>query len=188
MRIERAAIVGNSLGCQIAVALALLEPGAVDRLTLIGPTLDPAARNPARLLSRTLASGIHERPSLLWLLALDYLRMAPRLLHELQAMRAHCIEQDVRRLTVPVLFVRGARDAVAPQGWIEALAARTPESRTAVIERYGHAVHYSAADRLVQAIEDFLMQPASMQPASHVRGRGRQPAPQSRDTPGQRCP
>src|SRR5690606_10179903 len=42
--IERARVVANSMGCQTAAELALREPDFVERLVLIGPTVDTAAR------------------------------------------------------------------------------------------------------------------------------------------------
>ena len=41
--IESAIVLGNSLGCQIAVELALQSPLRVASLVLVGPTMDPGA-------------------------------------------------------------------------------------------------------------------------------------------------
>src|SRR5581483_11388064 len=43
--LPRAALVGNSMGCQIAVDAAVRYPERVERLVLQGVTIDPAARS-----------------------------------------------------------------------------------------------------------------------------------------------
>ncbi len=43
-----AALVGNSMGCQVTVELALRHPELVERVVLQGPTMDPRARSAHR--------------------------------------------------------------------------------------------------------------------------------------------
>jgi 2-hydroxy-6-oxonona-2,4-dienedioate hydrolase len=158
MHIRRASIVGNSMGCQIAVELAVRYPDVVDRLVLIGPTMDRAAKSVIPLLPRFLAGGAYERVSLNGLLVKDYLRMAGRIRHELHAMLAHRIEDKLPQVAAPVLFVRGEKDPIAPQRWVNELAHLTADSHVAVIPGWGHAVNYSAADELVALMIPFLRQ------------------------------
>ena len=46
--IERADFVGNSLGCEVLIELALAHPNRVERLVLQGPTPDPEAHDIGR--------------------------------------------------------------------------------------------------------------------------------------------
>ena len=161
--LERVAIVGHSMGCQVAVELAARSPGLVERLVLVGPTLDREARSLRRTLPRFVAGALRERPSrglfsLGLLVARDYLRMGPRLLRELRAMFAHAIEAALPRVTAPVLFARGEQDRVVPQRWVGELAALAPASRVVVVRGAAHAVHYSHPDALAREIEAFLTQ------------------------------
>jgi pimeloyl-ACP methyl ester carboxylesterase len=64
MKIERAYLVGNSMGCQITVEAALQRLAQVDRLILIEPNSYPAARSVAEQFRRFLSGGASERPSL----------------------------------------------------------------------------------------------------------------------------
>lgn len=157
LRIERASLVANSMGCQIAVAAALARPAHVDRLVLIGPTLDPAARNLARLFARFVWAGIHEDQTLGVVIARDYARMGARIAPELCAMLGYRMEDKLRRVNVPTLFVRGEHDAIAPRAWL-AQASRLIGERARWTEVKGaaHAVNYSAPDALVQRITRFL--------------------------------
>ena len=45
--LRRAALFGNSFGCQVCVEFALRHPGRLDRMVLQGPTADPRARRAA---------------------------------------------------------------------------------------------------------------------------------------------
>lgn len=158
--IERASLVGNSLGCQVAVEAALSYPARVERMVLIGPTTDPKGRSPAQLLLRFLLGGLFERPSLNWVLVKDYARMGSRLPAEFNFMCRDEIEVKLPYVDVPTMLVRGANDPIVPQRWLDEAARLLAAKRTAVIPRMGHAVNYSAADELVSALLPFLAEPA----------------------------
>ena len=164
--LDRVAVIGHSMGCQVAVELAACNPGLVDRLVLVGPTLDREARSLRRALPRFVAGGLREPPSrgvlsLGLLIVKDYARMGPRLLDELRAMFAHAIEAALPRVAAPVLFVRGEQDRVVPQRWVEELAALAPGSPVVVVPGAAHAVHYSHPGAVAREIGAFLEQDGS---------------------------
>lgn len=156
MNIDRVCVVGHSMGAQIAVELALRAPEVVDRLVLIGPTMDRDTRSVNRALPKLLANGLYERPSILRVFAKDLLRRSGPLRPELQALMEHRIEDSLPRVAVPVLFVRGENDPLASQDWVDELTRITPGSRMVTIPGWGHAVHFSAPEQLVRAIAPFL--------------------------------
>jgi pimeloyl-ACP methyl ester carboxylesterase len=82
--------------------------------------------------------------------------MTGRLRAEYQAMLSHRLEDRLPQIEVPVLFVRGEKDPIAPQRWVSELAGLTPNSSVAVIPGWGHAVQYSAADELMSLMLPFL--------------------------------
>lgn len=161
--IRRASLVGHSMGCQVAVEAALRFPERVDRLVLIGPTVDPYARDVVKQLQRLLISSMHERPSLFLHLLKDFIRIGRRLLPELHFLMQDRIESKLPRLTMPVMLVRGELDALVPQRWLHQAARLLRTQRIAEIPAWGHAVHYSAAEQVSQAIRPFLeaINPAS---------------------------
>lgn len=154
--IDRTAVVGHSMGSQIAAELAARYSDVVERLVLIGATLDEEARTLRRVLPRFIAGAGCERWSMAPLLLRDYLRMGWRLIDEFGALTAYPIESALPRITVPVLFVRGEHDAIAPQHWIEKLARRTPNASAAVVPGGGHAVQYTLADETAAVVAPFL--------------------------------
>src|SRR4051794_30941443 len=55
-----ASLVGNSVGCQVAVELAARSPERVERLVLVGPTMDPSAPTLLRQSVRLARDLVHE--------------------------------------------------------------------------------------------------------------------------------
>ena len=155
--LPRAALLGNSLGCQIIAELARRSPHRVDRLILVGPTADPAARSTRRQIARMLITGRAERPGIGPLALLEYWRAGPRRIsQEIRFMLEHRIEDTLPLLTAPVMVVRGARDAIVPQRWAEEVARLARAERLIVIPGWGHAVNYSAPLELARVIRPFL--------------------------------
>jgi len=154
---ERAAFLGNSMGCQILAELAVRHPERVDRLILVSPTVDPAARTFRRELPRFLKTAFAERPSIILMAARDYLRTGfRRLRQEMRFAFADRIEQKLSLISLPSLVVRGERDAVVPQAWAAEVAGKLGAGDVRVIRGGGHALNYSAADELMRVIRPFL--------------------------------
>jgi pimeloyl-ACP methyl ester carboxylesterase len=154
--LRRAALLGNSMGCQIAVELAVRHPERVERLVLVGPTVDPQARSAIRQFARLLASTRAERPSIIAIAALDYMRMGLAYFRELRHMLEHRTEERLPRVTVPALIVRGSRDHIVPRAWAEQAARLIPDARLATVERGGHALNYSQPLELARIARPFL--------------------------------
>lgn len=155
--IPHAVLVANSMGCQVAVELAIRRPDLVRRLVLIGPTVDPSAATGWRQFARLLASAIGEHPALIPVLLLDYLRMGPRLLwQELRAMLEHRIEERLPLVTQPVLVVRGSLDRIVPQSWADDVAEMTRSSAAICIPQWGHALNFSAPAQLLAVAAAFI--------------------------------
>ena len=77
MDLSAACLIGNSLGCQFIINLAVRYPELVGRAVLVGPTIDPAART---VIGQTLRGtrDLFREPLSYWpLLARDYLVAGP---------------------------------------------------------------------------------------------------------------
>jgi pimeloyl-ACP methyl ester carboxylesterase len=156
----QASLIGNSLGCQLIVDLAVRYPDLVERAVLVGPTTDSRVRNVIRLLARGVLDLPHEALGLHPILVADYLRAGPvRTLRTLQAGVDDPLMDKVPRVRAPVLVVRGDRDPIAPRRWVREMAARLPNGRWAEIPGAAHAAHFSAPERLVELMRPFLNEP-----------------------------
>jgi 2-hydroxy-6-oxonona-2,4-dienedioate hydrolase len=154
--ISRAAIVGHSMGCQVAIEIALREPDRVSRLVLAAPTPDPQARSVPDQFWRLLVGTLFERTALTIIVLKDYLRMGARFVPEFYAMLRYPTEKKLPFLTVPTVVIRGENDPVVPQRWAEEAASLVANKHVLVIPGWGHAVQYSAAPEFVEAIVPFL--------------------------------
>jgi len=154
--IERAALLGNSLGCQVIADLALRYPERAERLVLVGPTMDQRGRNVLEQTRRLLAAAPYDRPSLVGVQLRDIWSAGLR--ETLQTTRyalEDAIEAKLPRLALPALVVRGARDPIAPQAWVEQVASLLPRARLCVIPG-GHALNYSKPEALLETMLPFL--------------------------------
>ncbi|MEX2172262.1 MAG: alpha/beta hydrolase [Pirellulales bacterium] len=154
--LDRVMLIGNSMGCQIIADTALHHPDRVDRLVLIGPVVDPAARTPMRLINRVIRDVVYERVFLGVIVLVDYARMGHRLFQEYRHMLRYPLQEVLPKIEVPCMLVRGEHDPVASQMWLEEAARLLATSSLITIPNGGHAVHYSTPDQFVESIAPFL--------------------------------
>ena len=129
-----AALVGNSLGCQIVADLAARRPDLVEQAVLQGPTMDPRARFLPRLAARFLLDAPREPLPLLPIELRDYWAAGTRrgwrtLRHALKDR----IEEKLPCVRAPALVVRFAGPhlpAGLGRGGVRTTAARATRGRT----------------------------------------------------------
>ena len=155
--IRSAVFLGNSLGCQVIVDLAVRHPTLVDAAILVGPTVDSRARTMLQQLWRGLRDLIHEPWSLWRILARDYLRTGTRRMFETFRFALNDrMAEKCPQVVAPTLLVRGSLDTIAPTRWLAELAMLIPDARVVVIPGSTHAAHYSTPEEVVHALLAFL--------------------------------
>jgi 2-hydroxy-6-oxonona-2,4-dienedioate hydrolase len=149
VQIDRAAFLANSFGCQIVTHLAATRPERVERLVLVGPSVDNSARDPFRQAWRLLVDASREPPHLVRIVAADYLRAGAKTVAvtAAEALRDR-IEDNARRVAAPTIVVRGSGDPLVPLAWAERLAAAFPAGELHVVDGVPHAVNYTAPEAL----------------------------------------
>jgi pimeloyl-ACP methyl ester carboxylesterase len=155
--LARPVLVGNSLACQVLADLAVRRPDRVRCAVLAGPTMDPSARNALVQMARFVADGPRERPSLVLEHLPDWYRAGlPRAFGTFRHALRDRIEENLPRMTMPTLVVRGSRDPIAPQRWCEEAARLLPRGRLAVIPGGPHAVNYSTPGPFARLVRAFV--------------------------------
>lgn len=150
-------LLGNSLGCQIAVECAVRHPQIVEGLILQGPTTDPRLRGPGRaLLANTLnmfrESSVGIGP------LLDYIQAGPRRAARTgQYLLADRIEEKLPQIRHRALVVRGAKDLNVSQSWAEEVTRRLPRAELRVVPGAAHTMVAVAALELVRVATPFLL-------------------------------
>lgn len=155
--LERATLLGNSLGAQIIVDFGVRYPERVETAVLVALTIDRRARRFVLQVARLLLDALREPVSLLPIVITDYLRAglargARTLCHAL----ADPVKGKLRLMRAKTLVVRGGRDPIVPQAWVEEATALLPNARLVVIASAAHAVNYSAPDELAREVLRFL--------------------------------
>jgi pimeloyl-ACP methyl ester carboxylesterase len=150
-------LLANSFGCQVAVACAVRNPALVERLVLVGPTMDSLARRPLQQFARWIANAPAESPRQAPIIALDYLEAGlTRAVRTYSYALADPIERRLPKVRQPTLVVRGERDRIVPQAWAEEVTRLLPRGRLVVVPGVAHTVNFTAADRLAGAVRCFL--------------------------------
>ncbi|MFD4422393.1 alpha/beta fold hydrolase [Agromyces sp. NPDC058484] len=137
--IARAVLVGHSTGAQVVAETASRHPELVDRVVLIGATVNPRERTLAKQSLRFLQDIALVNPRALAVGLTAYLQVRPRwLIANLRPMLEHRIELALPRITAETLVIRGEDDRVVPRYWGEEMAALTPRGRFAEVPGRGH--------------------------------------------------
>jgi 2-hydroxy-6-oxonona-2,4-dienedioate hydrolase len=151
------ALVANSYGCQIATHTALAHPDLVERLVLLGPTMDPRGRRVGEQLRRWARESRTQTSALQRILLRDHARAGPRrALATFRHALADRIEDRLPHLEMPALVVRGTRDPIVPQRWAEEAAERLPDGQLAVLPGATHAINHEQPAQTARVLDRFL--------------------------------
>jgi pimeloyl-ACP methyl ester carboxylesterase len=176
--VERAHVVGTSLGGMVAQELALAYPDRVDRLVLActtagGPSGFPMPEKTVRLITQPLDLPPDERFRVFVRNALSEpydeamveeikdLRIAEgQPLEAWQAQAAAGVGHDafdrIGEIGAPTLVVTGTADEVVDARNSDLLAERVPGARLEKFEGAGHLFFWQEPERFVALLEEFL--------------------------------
>lgn len=158
MKLERVNLIGNSMGCNVLVELALRHGERIARLVLEGPVIDPAARTAYRQTLHWLMNGWRE-PAMGGVVFKDFAAAGPRrAVLTFRHLLRHFIEEKLPAVQVPTLVVRGARDPIVPRRWACQVVKLLPDARLLEIPEGAHTLHYFKPQALVQAVRPFFLE------------------------------
>jgi pimeloyl-ACP methyl ester carboxylesterase len=156
--IERATVVGHSMGGLIAARFAAIAPDRVDRLVLVDAAFlgfDSGVVKRGIGLVGALRQVPHD---FLPLIARDSLRAHP---FSLFAATQQLLRSDwghfLAAIEAPTLIIWGDQDRVTPLKIGKAIHLAIPNSQLVVIEHAGHTPMWDQPDRFNQALLDFLV-------------------------------
>ncbi len=155
--LDQAYLVGNSLGCHTATAVAVRHRERAAGITLVSPVGDPGGRNTLRLVMRFLNNSVHEPPSSWAIMFQDFLKAGlRRTLLTLRNLQQCPLEPWLPRVHVPALVVRGGRDRIVPRWSADRVAALLPQGGLAMIPEAAHVPNYSHPARLAALVRAFV--------------------------------
>lgn len=155
LEVERAAFVGNSMGCQLVTHFAALHPTRVSCAVLQGPSGDPT-RSVPRLFAALLRDGLRLLPTgLPFTFLRDLWDCGPRrAVVTLGFMRSE--RSRASQVECPTLVIRGTRDRFASREWVEQLARSMPRGRLLEVPGADHAMNFVRPELLGELIVPFV--------------------------------
>lgn len=172
-KVQRASLVGHSMGTLISLDCAARHPGRVERIALIATAvpmkvgeafLEAAKRNSYDAFDMSTIWGHAPQVPLggnpnpgMWMYGDTQARLerlAPGVLHvDLKACNDYAFAGDVK---CPVLFILGKRDVMTPPRAAKGLQEMIPGAKTVVIDFSGHSLMAEAPDATLDALIQFL--------------------------------
>ncbi|MBV9190828.1 MAG: alpha/beta hydrolase [Betaproteobacteria bacterium] len=172
-KVQRASLVGHSMGTLISIDCAARYPQRVDRIALIATALpmkvgeaflDAAKRNSYDAFDMSTIWGHAPQVPLggnpnpgMWMYGDTQARLerlAPGVLHaDLKACNDFSFAGDVK---CPTLFILGKRDMMTPPRAAKGLQEKIPGAKTVVIDFSGHSLMAEAPDATLDALIEFL--------------------------------
>jgi pimeloyl-ACP methyl ester carboxylesterase len=160
MGIEKAVIAGNSYGCEIAVELAIKFSDRVGPLILTAPAADPSEPTIHQQGLRLLRDAFFENPTMGFVLLRDSFSIGiKRGLETSQIMIDYDYIPRLPLVMHKTLVVRGSKDTVAPEPWVEKVVKLLPDAQLVVIPGGPHDINYSNPKELSAAMNVFLSEP-----------------------------
>ena len=155
--LQRPILLGNSMGCQVLINLAVAAPSRIGKLVLVGPTVDPRFRTFGRQLPRWLIEATHEPLGIFPILLSDYARCGvQRFLVTARFALDDRPEDKLPAIAAPTLVVRGERDAVVSHAWAKQVTSLLVNGRLATVRAAPHAAHHSAPSSVARLVEEFV--------------------------------
>ncbi|HSM61099.1 MAG TPA: alpha/beta fold hydrolase [Longimicrobiales bacterium] len=174
MGVERATVVGHSMGSFVAQRIASSWPERVDRLVLVGSGVNPrseelleadeAVRGLSDPLDRAFVRAFQEStvatsvPETFLRGVIDESLEVPADVWRAAFTGLLADERvaDLSRIAAPTLIVAGAHDTLWPRVQQDSLARALPTRRQVVHDRAGHAPHWEDPEWFVRELERFL--------------------------------
>ncbi len=149
-------LVGHSMGAQWSVELAVQRPDLVSAVVVCGPVTDRRHCTLVRQLLLLAADFLREPVALNVVVFGDYLRCGPIwYAKQVRHMLRYRLDENVTRLRMPLLIIRGSDDVIAGQRWCAHLQASARDADVGVIAGQRHLAHSTAAADLAGRIQQF---------------------------------
>ena len=159
LELEQVVLLGNSMGCPIALEVAHAAPERVASMVLVSPAGGVQNQPLPRALVQLARDGVRETPRMARVAVPDYVRFGPvnalRLFHQLT------LFPSLERLLstpAPTLAVLGSRDPLMPgPSRVMEVARMAPEHVTVVvIHGAAHAINFSHPGELANVTSAWL--------------------------------
>jgi len=173
--LERPALLGHSLGANVALEMAALSPCSVGKLALVAPTGLWDEANP---VADIFAMTDRDRDQMMWhnhdqaqakglvqvpetddekrRSALDRTRALAAAAKFLFPIPDRGLKKRIHRVKAPTLLLWGAADRVVPPGYGKLFQQHIPSSQVVVVPEAAHMPHLEQPGKVLEAVGRFL--------------------------------
>lgn len=173
--VEKATLVGNSMGCPVIIEFAHRFPERIDRAVLVSPA-GGLFNQPLRRAMKQLTQDAPREPARMARVAVpDYVRFGvPSTMRMFRSLTQYPSLQRLLEMRIPTLVVLGQRDPLLPHAHrVDEIASQTDSHVLVVmLEGAAHAINFSHPGQLAHVIRHFMDDlPIENDPAwpGHVR-------------------
>ena len=173
--VEKATVVGNSLGCAVLAAFANRHPARLERAVLVSPAGGAHSQPLLRAIAQLTVDATREPPSMARVAVPDYMSFgligSVKLFLEMTRFSAL---EALLHMTMPILAVLGARDPLLPPAHrVRQVQDQIgPNVAVAVIRDAAHAINFSHPLELSGLIRDFVNDRPALTSEGAERERG----------------
>ncbi|GAA1951933.1 alpha/beta hydrolase [Agromyces allii] len=157
--VERATLVGNSMGCPVICEFAYRYPDRIDRAVLVSPAGGLFNQPLRRAMGQISRDGAREPARLMRVVTPDYVRFGvPSTVRMFRALTTYPSVERLLELQIPTLAVLGDRDPLMPgPARVQEVAGQTDNHVLVVrIEGAAHAINFSHPGELANVIRLFM--------------------------------
>jgi pimeloyl-ACP methyl ester carboxylesterase len=155
--IDRAVLLGNSLGCAIIASMLDDHADRIEATIWVSPAGGRYNLPIRRGIAQMALAGVREPLGLVPIALTDYARygLIPSI-DLLWSMLHYPTVQRLRELVIPTLVVIGSRDPLVSEPVVAQRAHELPHVTAAVIDGAAHAVNFSHPDQLANVVRRYL--------------------------------
>lgn len=170
--VERATVLGNSLGCAVLASFAQRHADRIDKAVMVSPAGGPHSQPLLRAVAQLVADAPREPISMATVAVPDYLHFGmAEALRLFIAMTRFDAMHALLGMGVPLLAVLGTRDPLLPPAdrVVQVVEQMADTITVAVIQGAAHAINFSHPRELAGVVADFVAG-HSVQPRPSVEG------------------
>jgi pimeloyl-ACP methyl ester carboxylesterase len=159
LEIDKAVLVGNSMGCPISLELADRHTDRTERVVLCSPAGGVNSQPLRRAMGQLAIDGVREDPRMAKVAVPDYIRFGPiNALRLFGEMTRFPVLDRLLHVAVPALGVLGSRDPLLPKRArvLEIGRQLPPHVTIAIITGAAHAINFSHPGELAHVIRSWL--------------------------------
>ena len=155
--VERATLLGNSLGCPIIGEFLDHYPDRAERVIFVSPAGGLYNQPFPKGLSQLIVDTLREPPGMGKYVITDYLAYGPVATFNLvKSMLAYPTTERIAELTLPTLVVLGSRDPFVSERWVKRRAKGLPHVTAVTIQGAAHAINYSHPEQLSNVVRSWM--------------------------------